>query len=252
MWTDSHRSTHRERKEIYVKEMEVELVKLKETHHDAVKQKNALQHENDRLKQLLSVNGIPYEYVVQQDEPARHLPNGHVNPLVSDLASRPATANAPNAYVNGNHAHGSRSAPSNMADGVVAYPPPVGPFSAYVPAVYAPQGAPPQVPTVSPTSMPMGPTAFPPRKSSTPLGPNGGFLTPTITPPTGLNPPMNLPGSAAYNNYSSPTNTIGSTAFNPTHSGGFVNGNANGNIGTQTMLQSGMNHDDVAIQFIVE
>lgn len=52
--------THRERKEIYIKALEEQVMQLKETYTGAVQEKIAATDENRKLKELLRSHGIPY------------------------------------------------------------------------------------------------------------------------------------------------------------------------------------------------
>ena len=50
--------THRERKEVYVKALEEEVLRLKETFSITVKERDAVAEENRKLKELLRMHGI--------------------------------------------------------------------------------------------------------------------------------------------------------------------------------------------------
>ncbi|MCJ1474261.1 hypothetical protein MMC13_002919 [Lambiella insularis] len=52
--------THRERKEIYIKQLEEQVMQLKETYTGAVQEKIAVVDENRKLKDLLHLHGISY------------------------------------------------------------------------------------------------------------------------------------------------------------------------------------------------
>ena len=52
--------THRERKEIYIKALEEQVMQLKETYTGAVQEKIAVANENQKLKDLLRAHGIAY------------------------------------------------------------------------------------------------------------------------------------------------------------------------------------------------
>ncbi|MCJ1379730.1 hypothetical protein MMC17_002833 [Xylographa soralifera] len=52
--------THRERKEIYIKALEEQVMQLKETYTGAVQEKLAVVDENRKLKELLRMHGIAY------------------------------------------------------------------------------------------------------------------------------------------------------------------------------------------------
>ncbi|KAH8674645.1 hypothetical protein BGZ60DRAFT_372670 [Tricladium varicosporioides] len=52
--------THRERKELYIKALEQEVIRLKENFTDVSRSKETLAEENRQLKQLLAQHGIPW------------------------------------------------------------------------------------------------------------------------------------------------------------------------------------------------
>ena len=54
------RRTHRERKELYIKALEEQVMKLKETYSSVVQDKNAIAEENRKLKELLRLHGIAF------------------------------------------------------------------------------------------------------------------------------------------------------------------------------------------------
>lgn len=53
--------THRERKEMYIKALEQEVLRLKEVFEASSKQRDAYMAENQRLKELLAAHGIQYD-----------------------------------------------------------------------------------------------------------------------------------------------------------------------------------------------
>ena len=53
-------STHRERKELYIKALEQEVIRLKENFSMVSRTKDSLAEENRQLKQLLAQHGIPW------------------------------------------------------------------------------------------------------------------------------------------------------------------------------------------------
>ena len=53
-------STHRERKELYIKALEEEVMRLKETYSRAVQDKNSYAKENQEIRELLQLHGIPF------------------------------------------------------------------------------------------------------------------------------------------------------------------------------------------------
>ena len=56
-------STHRQRKELYVKSLEVEMVNAKDTENNLIAAKELLEVENWRLKELLESHGIAYAHL---------------------------------------------------------------------------------------------------------------------------------------------------------------------------------------------
>jgi len=52
--------THRERKELYIKALEQEVLRLKENFSTVTRTKDSLAEENRRLKELLAAHGIPW------------------------------------------------------------------------------------------------------------------------------------------------------------------------------------------------
>ncbi|KAJ9648285.1 hypothetical protein H2201_000593 [Coniosporium apollinis] len=53
--------THRERKEMYIKALEQEVLRLKETFQTTARERDSFAEENRRLKQLLAAHGITYD-----------------------------------------------------------------------------------------------------------------------------------------------------------------------------------------------
>ena len=53
-------STHRERKELYIKALEQEVLRLKENFSKVTQDKESLAEENRQLKRLLALHGIPW------------------------------------------------------------------------------------------------------------------------------------------------------------------------------------------------
>jgi hypothetical protein len=54
--------THRERKEMYIKALEQEVLRLKEMFTTSTKERDAIADENRRLKELLASHGISYDF----------------------------------------------------------------------------------------------------------------------------------------------------------------------------------------------
>lgn len=57
-----HSRTHRERKELYIKALEQEVLRLKEVFAETNREKNEVLAENRRLKELLAQHGISYDF----------------------------------------------------------------------------------------------------------------------------------------------------------------------------------------------
>ncbi|TVY47401.1 hypothetical protein LOCC1_G001817 [Lachnellula occidentalis] len=114
--------THRERKELYIKGLEQELLRLKENFSLVTRNKDSLAEENRQLKQLLAQHGIPWNGTGGLDELA--IPNsagytssgsisgsyapgsqGYSPPLPHSSNSNPQTQNASpsNVPMNGNN-----------------------------------------------------------------------------------------------------------------------------------------------------
>jgi hypothetical protein len=53
--------THRERKEMYIKALEQEVLRLKEVFEQSSKERDAYVEENRKLKELLAAHGIQYD-----------------------------------------------------------------------------------------------------------------------------------------------------------------------------------------------
>lgn len=53
--------THRERKELYIKALEQEVLRLKESFGSVTKERDAFAEENRRLKELLMAHGISFD-----------------------------------------------------------------------------------------------------------------------------------------------------------------------------------------------
>ncbi|KAK3072474.1 hypothetical protein LTR53_006726 [Teratosphaeriaceae sp. CCFEE 6253] len=54
--------THRERKEMYIKALEQEVLRLKEIFSTATKERDAVNEENKKLRNLLAAHGIKYDF----------------------------------------------------------------------------------------------------------------------------------------------------------------------------------------------
>lgn len=90
--TDGRR-THRERKELYIKALEDEVLRLKEVFSNVSQDKDKLAEENRQLKSLLSQNGL-------SPSPA--------GPM-DDMVSNPSLGYTSSASVSGSYAAGSSS-----------------------------------------------------------------------------------------------------------------------------------------------
>lgn len=54
--------THRERKELYIKALEEEVLRLKDVYAESTRERDRVQQENIRLKGLLQQHGIAYDF----------------------------------------------------------------------------------------------------------------------------------------------------------------------------------------------
>lgn len=105
--------THRERKELYIKALEQEVLRLKENFSLVSLDKETLAEENRQLKQLLAQHGIPWNGTGGVDELARNASVGYTSsgsisgsyapgsqsnsPLPQTYSSTPAHPNYANA-----------------------------------------------------------------------------------------------------------------------------------------------------------
>lgn len=71
--------THRERKELYIKALEQEVLRLKENYSNVSRDKETLAEENRQLKQLLAQHGIPWNGTGGVDELARNASIGYTS-----------------------------------------------------------------------------------------------------------------------------------------------------------------------------
>lgn len=72
-------STHRERKELYIKALEQEVLRLKENFSMVSRDKETLAEENRQLKKLLAQHGIPWNGTGGVDELARNTSVGYTS-----------------------------------------------------------------------------------------------------------------------------------------------------------------------------
>ncbi|TVY65761.1 hypothetical protein LSUE1_G007164 [Lachnellula suecica] len=85
--------THRERKELYIKALEQEVLRLKENFSTVSRNKDSLAEENRQLKALLSQHGIPFTGIAG----------------VEDLALQPSNGYTSSGSISGSYAAGSHS-----------------------------------------------------------------------------------------------------------------------------------------------
>jgi hypothetical protein len=71
--------THRERKELYIKALEQEVLRLKENFSTVSRDKETLAEENRQLKQLLAQHGIPWNGTGGVDELTRNASTGYTS-----------------------------------------------------------------------------------------------------------------------------------------------------------------------------
>jgi hypothetical protein len=79
MGADNIRRTHRERKELYIKALEQEILRLKETFSATSRDKDTLAKENAQLKHLLAQHGIAWSGTGGVDELALDLNAGYAS-----------------------------------------------------------------------------------------------------------------------------------------------------------------------------
>lgn len=78
--------THRERKEMYIKALEQEVLRLKELYTRSIKERDMVAEENRRLKELLASHGISYDFG-QSPIQFQHNPSSNYNPSSSGSIS---------------------------------------------------------------------------------------------------------------------------------------------------------------------
>ncbi len=110
--------THRERKELYIKALEDEVLRLKEIYSNISQDKERLADENRQLKQLLSQNGMPAM--------TGALSGGGSGSLLDDAVSNPSVGYSGSASGSASYA----PAPSSQTS---AFTPPPGAHSAASP-----------------------------------------------------------------------------------------------------------------------
>lgn len=71
--------THRERKELYIKALEQEVMRLKENFSKVSRDRESLSEENRQLKQLLAQHGIPWTGTGGVDELTRKASVGYTS-----------------------------------------------------------------------------------------------------------------------------------------------------------------------------
>ncbi|RFU24062.1 hypothetical protein B7463_g12276, partial [Scytalidium lignicola] len=106
--------THRERKELYIKALEQEVMRLKENFTKVSQDKDTLSEENRQLKALLAQHGIPWTGTGGVDE----------------LSAARSAGYTSSGSISGSYAPGSQS----------YSPPPQQHFSQYSPAPFHPEG----------------------------------------------------------------------------------------------------------------
>lgn len=135
------RRTHRERKELYIKALEDEVLRLKEIYSNISTDKERLSDENRQLKMMLAANGIPWSSVTSGGAgPADDLISnpsigytssasvagggGGFTPSMVSHSTAPSTAGG--ASSRGQHMHGQSPPPSHgyHASPSSAAPPP--------------------------------------------------------------------------------------------------------------------------------
>lgn len=77
IWEAHRCRTHRERKELYIKALEAEVLRLKENFSAVSRDKDSLAEENRQLKALLAQHGIPWNGTGGVDELTRNTSAGY-------------------------------------------------------------------------------------------------------------------------------------------------------------------------------
>ena len=97
--------THRERKEVYIKALEEQVMSLKETFVHTVAEKNTIAEENQRLKELLQMHGIPPPGGLSDSRQSRSQSGGPSNMNISSYTSS-ATGSRSGSYAINNNTQG--------------------------------------------------------------------------------------------------------------------------------------------------
>jgi len=112
--------THRERKEMYIKALEQEVLRLKETFATTTRERDAFAEENRRLKDLLLAHGIAFELSSPANNGLNHIGSstyGSSNGSVSGYGTGSASTGytSPPSFHRGSIQHdGTSQSPLNM------------------------------------------------------------------------------------------------------------------------------------------
>lgn len=79
-------STHRERKELYIKALEDEVLRLKELYSSVSQEKDRLADENRRLKDVLAHRGTPFPTRAAHDDASANFSAAHRSTTTSPFA----------------------------------------------------------------------------------------------------------------------------------------------------------------------
>ncbi|PBP17453.1 BZIP-type transcription factor [Diplocarpon rosae] len=109
--------THRERKELYIKALEQEVLRLKENFSSVSRDKETLAEENRQLRQLLAQHGIPWTGTGGVDEFARNSSLGYTSSgSISGSYAPCSQSYSPPTPTNSNFALQNLSSPNRVND----------------------------------------------------------------------------------------------------------------------------------------
>ncbi|KAI6712829.1 hypothetical protein JHW43_004646 [Diplocarpon mali] len=108
--------THRERKELYIKALEQEVLRLKENFSSVSQDKETLAEENRQLRQLLAQHGIPWTGTGGVDELARNSSFGYTSSGSISGSYAPGSQSYSPLPTNSNFALQNLSSPHGMRD----------------------------------------------------------------------------------------------------------------------------------------
>lgn len=111
---DRSTRTHRERKELYIKALEQEVLRLKENFSTVSRDKESLAEENRQLRILLAQHGIQWQGTGGVDELARNTSTGYTSSgSISGSYDPGSQSYSPPPHSNGSSTHLSAVSPVN-------------------------------------------------------------------------------------------------------------------------------------------